>query len=368
MTMIDERLAEVDRRIDDLEAGMGLRRSDQQQSVRRHVDALRQEQANAQAAARGTPDPVGERLSRLRSRLEVAERSIDADLAQDRPQFTAAVEAELRGWDAFAERLQATAAAKTGTARDRAETGIKELRRRRLAVTERLDDLRHAPRRLGGSTKSASPPRAMSWNGWRTTYRHHSTKGGTPMNLVSQTTKRIRWTIGINGALSVAFGAMILAWPGISLYALTILFGAYALAGGVVGLVNTSRVNEGRGWMALFERAWHRGRPRRLGVAEHLRSRPAVRDRCLRNRVWRDRDGRRLLASNRSWGRCAVLERARLRPVRPRDVREAGRGRARPTRPDRCVLARQGHHRAGGGDRRGTHHESRVPTPTGATT
>src|SRR6478752_7181981 len=107
------------------------------------------------------------------------------------------------------------------------------------------------PRRLGGSTKSASPPRATIWNGWRTTYRHHSTEEGTHMNLVSQTTKRIRWTIGINGALSVAFGAMILAWPGISLYALTILFGAYALTCGVVGLVNTSRVKEGRGWTAL---------------------------------------------------------------------------------------------------------------------
>ena len=33
------------------------------------------------------------------------------------------------------------------------------------------------------------------------------------MNLVSHTTTRIRWTIGINGALSVVFGAMILAWP-----------------------------------------------------------------------------------------------------------------------------------------------------------
>jgi uncharacterized membrane protein HdeD (DUF308 family) len=71
------------------------------------------------------------------------------------------------------------------------------------------------------------------------------------MNLVSHTTNRIRWTIGINGALSVAFGAMILAWPGISLYALTLLFGAYALASGVVGLVNASRVKEGRGWTAL---------------------------------------------------------------------------------------------------------------------
>jgi uncharacterized membrane protein HdeD (DUF308 family) len=71
------------------------------------------------------------------------------------------------------------------------------------------------------------------------------------MNLESHTTTRIRWMIGINGALSVAFGAMILAWPGISLYALTVLFGAYALASGVVGLVNASRIREGRGWTAL---------------------------------------------------------------------------------------------------------------------
>jgi hypothetical protein len=141
MTMNDEPLAEVDRRIDDLEAGMRPRRSDQRRSVRRHVEALWQGQEHAQTS----PDPIGERLSRLRSRLEVAELSIDADLAQDGPQYTAAVEAELRGWDAFAERLQATAAARPGAARDRAETGIRELRRRRLAVTKRLDDLRDAP-------------------------------------------------------------------------------------------------------------------------------------------------------------------------------------------------------------------------------
>ena len=67
----------------------------------------------------------------------------------------------------------------------------------------------------------------------------------------SHTVKRVRWAIGINGAISVAFGAMILAWPGIGLYALTILFGAYALSSGVVGLVHVASVKEGRGWMAL---------------------------------------------------------------------------------------------------------------------
>jgi uncharacterized membrane protein HdeD (DUF308 family) len=64
--------------------------------------------------------------------------------------------------------------------------------------------------------------------------------------------KRLRWAIGINGALSVVFGALILVWPGISLYALTILFGAYTLASGVVGLYNTFSLKHGRGWMAVW--------------------------------------------------------------------------------------------------------------------
>jgi uncharacterized membrane protein HdeD (DUF308 family) len=63
--------------------------------------------------------------------------------------------------------------------------------------------------------------------------------------------KRVRWAIGINGALSVLFAALTLAWPGISLYALTILFGAYATASGVVGLVNVASVKDGRGWTVL---------------------------------------------------------------------------------------------------------------------
>src|SRR4249919_568339 len=71
------------------------------------------------------------------------------------------------------------------------------------------------------------------------------------MTTAAHTVKRVRWAIGINGALSVLFGAMILAWPGIGLYALTILFGAYATASGVVGLMNITSVKEGRGWTVL---------------------------------------------------------------------------------------------------------------------
>ena len=64
--------------------------------------------------------------------------------------------------------------------------------------------------------------------------------------------KRLRRAVGINGALSVLFGVVILIWPDISLYALTILFGAFVLANGIVGLFNTFSLKQGRGWMGLW--------------------------------------------------------------------------------------------------------------------
>lgn len=65
--------------------------------------------------------------------------------------------------------------------------------------------------------------------------------------------KRIRWALGINGVLSVAFGVVILIWPGISLYALVILFGAFTAANGVVGLAMaaSSPIKQGRGWLVV---------------------------------------------------------------------------------------------------------------------
>ena len=65
--------------------------------------------------------------------------------------------------------------------------------------------------------------------------------------------KKMRWTLGLHGLASVALGVMILAWPGISVYALTIVFGAYTLATGIVefGTAFTSQGNEERGWLIL---------------------------------------------------------------------------------------------------------------------
>jgi hypothetical protein len=141
---IDERLTRFGRHIDDLEARARLHGAEQRQRVRRHVQVLREEHANALAAARRGPAQLDDRVARLRSRLEVAERSFEADLAEDRCRFGAAVEAELHSWDLFAERLQTAAAASSASARQQAEAGIKRLRRQRLTVTERLNELRAA--------------------------------------------------------------------------------------------------------------------------------------------------------------------------------------------------------------------------------
>src|SRR6478736_5385433 len=65
--------------------------------------------------------------------------------------------------------------------------------------------------------------------------------------------KKMRWMLGLHGLASVVFGVMILAWPGISVYALTIVFGAYTLATGIVelGTAFGSRGSEERGWLIL---------------------------------------------------------------------------------------------------------------------
>ena len=68
----------------------------------------------------------------------------------------------------------------------------------------------------------------------------------------TQVTK-MRWVLGLHGLASVVFGVMILAWPGISVYALTIIFGAYTLATGIVefGTSFTPQGREERRWLFL---------------------------------------------------------------------------------------------------------------------
>jgi len=72
-------------------------------------------------------------------------------------------------------------------------------------------------------------------------------------NMAGRQLTKMRWALGLNGLLLIAVGVVILLWPGISLFALTILVGAYALATGVVGLFYsfTAQARGERGWLLL---------------------------------------------------------------------------------------------------------------------
>jgi membrane protein len=65
--------------------------------------------------------------------------------------------------------------------------------------------------------------------------------------------KRMRWALGLSGALSLAFGIAIIVWPNISLFSLVIVFGIFAFARGVMGLFTAfaSPIKDGRGWLIV---------------------------------------------------------------------------------------------------------------------
>jgi len=114
---IEEQLAEVRHRIDALHTADGACR------FRRHVDVV---------------TDVEQRLGQLKTRLDVAERSLAADVSGDWAAFVAAVESELESWDTHLEQLQTTVARRAWHTREQAETAIADVRSLRIAVGERL--------------------------------------------------------------------------------------------------------------------------------------------------------------------------------------------------------------------------------------
>jgi uncharacterized membrane protein HdeD (DUF308 family) len=51
--------------------------------------------------------------------------------------------------------------------------------------------------------------------------------------------KHFRWTLAARGVAAILFGVLAWAWPGITLLALLIIFGAYALVDGVLAFVGS---------------------------------------------------------------------------------------------------------------------------------
>jgi len=136
---VDHHLAEVSRRIDRLEALVQVEGAgDASLRIRRDLGALHEGQELVLAAARRAPDDVEETIGLLQTRLAVAEHAAVADLSDDWNTFAAGVEDELRSWNAYLDRLQASLADKDRNARGRANTAINDVRTRRIAVYDEL--------------------------------------------------------------------------------------------------------------------------------------------------------------------------------------------------------------------------------------
>jgi chromosome segregation ATPase len=82
----------------------------------------------------------GHRIDRPHTSGQRVTAEAAADFAEERQGFMTAVEAELRRWDSYLERLQVKAAT-AGRARERAEEAISDLRRHRTSLAVRLGAL-----------------------------------------------------------------------------------------------------------------------------------------------------------------------------------------------------------------------------------
>jgi hypothetical protein len=139
---ISDQLADIRGRIDRLRAFEHAGGTGARARIGRHLDALREEEVSVQAALLDAPDEVEARLGELRARLYVSEHGLAADLSDAWPSFASGVEAELRRWDDYLERLQATAAAKAPSDREQSEAAIGLVRSCRIHVGERLAQAR----------------------------------------------------------------------------------------------------------------------------------------------------------------------------------------------------------------------------------
>ena len=191
-TTIEDQLAEVRRRIDRLQALAQTGLVAERARIQRHLDALHQEEASVLAAARRAPDEVEEKLGQLRTRLAVAENSLAADVSDDWTTFAAAVEDELRSWDTYLERLQATAVAK---AWECARAGRGGDCRRPHPTDRGLRPPRAGARRTstapGTSRGTTSARLATSSNRRPTNCRRSSTERTIDMNLQAQLELRL---------------------------------------------------------------------------------------------------------------------------------------------------------------------------------
>jgi hypothetical protein len=140
----EERLAKMRGQMEELEAKARSGSRDAKSHIQRQLATVREQEVSVRAAAKKPADAFDERFEQFEARLRVAQRSIAADLAENRQAFADAVEGELQTWDAYFERLQAQTALRAASAREQAEAAIRDLRGHRNAVAEHLASARAA--------------------------------------------------------------------------------------------------------------------------------------------------------------------------------------------------------------------------------
>src|SRR3954468_15630080 len=57
--------------------------------------------------------------------------------------------------------------------------------------------------------------------------------------------RREAWLLGIRGVLAIVFGILAVIWPGVTVIALALLFGIFAIATGIEQLVHAIRPSPG---------------------------------------------------------------------------------------------------------------------------
>jgi hypothetical protein len=141
----DSRLDEVRERIDELDAKAQAAGDGAKQSIKGQVEALRQHEAAARAAAREAHEARTQKVEQLQTRVKAAEHALTAELADDRQAFSDAMHAYQEDFKALSAELNEQAKTLSGNAREQADSAISDMRRSRDAVAERLAQARTAP-------------------------------------------------------------------------------------------------------------------------------------------------------------------------------------------------------------------------------